>query len=75
MKFFSLGVEGYDSKTLHQLSGDKVLKLDGYDFSGFFDWISWGRQAPRYPHEPGEKPQLPRLPDNISLDSSDWWLD
>ena len=75
LKFFSLGVEGYDSKALHQLSGDKVLKLDGYDFSGFFDWISWGRQAPRYPHEPGEKPQLPRLPDNISLDSSDWWLD
>lgn len=75
LKFFSLCVEGYDSKALHQLSGDKVLQLDGYDFSGFFDWISWGRQAPRYPHEPGEKPQLPRLPDNISLDSSDWWLD
>ena len=38
LKFFSLGVEGYDSKTLHQLCGEKVLKLNGYDFTGILDW-------------------------------------
>jgi uncharacterized protein YegL len=45
----SLGVEGYDSKTLHLLSDyqrtdnkpgwyQNVLKLSGYDFTDFFNW-------------------------------------
>ena len=40
LKFFSLGVEGYDPQTLHRLSGPKVMKLKGYDFSSFFDWVN-----------------------------------
>lgn len=75
LKFCALGVEGYDSKTLHQLCGDKVLKLDGYDFTGFFDWISWGRESPYYPDEPNEDPNALGLPDNIPLDIDDWWFD
>ena len=46
----SLGVEGYDSKTLHLLSDyprtdgkaqwyQNVLKLEGFDFTGFFNWV------------------------------------
>jgi len=46
----SLGVKGYDSRTLHLLSDyqrtdgkpgwyKNVLQLHGYDFTGFFNWV------------------------------------
>lgn len=40
VSFCSLGVEGYDSKVLHRLCGNKVFKLSGTDFTSFFDWVN-----------------------------------
>lgn len=72
LKFFSLGVEGYDSKTLHQLCGEKVLKLDGYDFTGIFDWVHKSMRAVSV-SSPGEKVKLEQLPDNVDKDVNDWF--
>lgn len=72
LKFFSLGVQGYDSKTLHQLCGEKVLKLEGYDFSGIFDWVHKSMRAVSV-SSPGEKVKLDKLPDNVNKDVNDWF--
>lgn len=39
MNFFSLGVPGFDSETLHMFS-DKVFELKGVKFAGFFNWVT-----------------------------------
>ena len=57
LKFFSLGVGGYDSSTLHKLSGQKVMKLQGYDFTGFFDWVNKSMRSVSVT-APGDVPQL-----------------
>lgn len=72
LKFFSLGVEGYDSKTLHQLCGEKVLKLNGYDFTGILDWAHKSMRAVSV-SSPGEKVRLPALPENVDKDVNDWF--
>jgi uncharacterized protein YegL len=36
LEFLSLGVSGFNSRTLHTLSTHKVIKLTGTDFSDFF---------------------------------------
>lgn len=71
LQFWSLGVEGYDSKTLHQLSGKKVMKLDGYDFTGILDWAHKSMRAISQ-SSPGEKPKLPPLPENVDKDVNEW---
>lgn len=71
LKFFSLGVEGYDPKVLHQLSGDKVMKLKGYDFTGFFDWVAKSMRSVSM-SSPGEKPKGVQLPENVDKDTDDW---
>lgn len=71
LKFFSLGVEGYDSKTLHQLSGDKVMKLTGYDFTSFFNWVNKSMRSVSI-SSPGEKPKGVPLPQNVDKDTDDW---
>ncbi|MCR5738775.1 MAG: VWA domain-containing protein [Lachnospiraceae bacterium] len=40
IQMISLGVENYDSQTLHCLSGSKVMKAKEYDFTSFFDWVN-----------------------------------
>ena len=73
LSFLSLGVEGYNSKVLHQLSGDKVLKLSGYDFSKFFKWMEKSMRAISE-STPGEKAIIPHLPDGVDKDVNDWDL-
>lgn len=71
LKFFSLGVEGYDSKVLHQLSGEKVMKLKGYDFTGFFNWVYKSMRSVSM-SSPAEKPKGVQLPENVDKDTDDW---
>lgn len=71
LKFFSLGVEGYDPKVLHQLSGEKVMKLKGYDFSGFFNWVYKSMRSVSM-SSPSEKPKGVQLPENVDKDTDDW---
>lgn len=71
LKFFSLGVEGYDSQILHQLSGEKVMKLNGYDFTSFFNWVNKSMRSVSL-SSPGEKPKGVPLPENVDKDTDDW---
>lgn len=71
LKFFSLGVQGYDSQTLHRLSGPKVMKLKGYNFSKFFDWVNKSMRSVSV-SSPGEKPKGVPLPDDVDKDTDDW---
>lgn len=66
LQFWSLGVEGYDSKLLHMFS-ERVMKLNGYDFHGFFDWMNKSMRAISV-SSPGENPRLDNLPDNVDKD-------
>lgn len=71
LKFFSLGVQGYDSQTLHRLSGPKVMKLKGYNFSNFFDWVNKSMRSVSV-SSPGEKPKGVPLPEDVDKDTDDW---
>lgn len=72
MSFRSLGVEGYDSKVLHDLSGPKVMKLTGTDFSSFFNWVSKSMRSVSQ-SSPHEKPESVDLEGNVTVDrSTDW---
>jgi uncharacterized protein YegL len=70
VSFRSLGVEGYDSKTLHTLCGDKVLKLLGTDFTSFFDWVNKSMRSVSQ-SSPGEKPTAVRLSGDVQRDFQD----
>ncbi len=71
LKFFSLGVQGYDSQTLHRLSGPKVMTLKGNDFRSFFDWVRKSMRSVSV-SSPGEKPKGVPLPENVDKDTDDW---
>ncbi len=71
LKFFSLGVGEYDPKTLHMLSGPKVMKLKGYDFTSFFDWVNKSMRSVSV-SSPGQAVSLPALPAAVDKDVSDW---
>ena len=72
VSFRSLGVGDYDSKTLHILSGPKVMKLDGTDFSSFFDWVNKSMRSVSQ-SSPGEKPKAVDLEGNVTVDrNTDW---
>ena len=60
VSFRSLGVEGYNSKVLHDLCGPKVIKLTGYDFTEFFDWVNKSMRSVSVtsPHENPEAVDL-----------------
>ena len=70
VSFRSLGVQGYDPKTLHTLCDGKVLKLDGIDFSSFFDWVNKSMRSVSQ-SSPGEKPKTERLTGNVVIDVQD----
>jgi uncharacterized protein YegL len=67
--FRSLGVPGYDMVTLRQLSGEKVLALDGADFASFFNWVTKSMRSVSQ-SSPGEKPQPVALEGNVQI--PDW---
>ena len=73
LSLISLGVEGYNSQVLHQLSGDKVLKLNGYDFTGFLNWVGKSMRAISE-SAPGEKAAVPPLNESVDKDVTDWDL-
>ena len=71
LKFFSLGVGNYDSDTLHRLSGQKVMKLEGYDFTEFFDWVNKSMRSVSV-SAPGQIPQGVPLPASVDKDTNAW---
>ncbi|MCL2322437.1 MAG: VWA domain-containing protein [Oscillospiraceae bacterium] len=67
VSFRSLGVEGYDSKILHTLSGNKVMKLEGIDFTCFFNWVNKSMRSVSQ-SSPGEKPEAIPLEGDVYRD-------
>ena len=70
VSFRSLGVQGYDAKTLHTLCDGKVMKLEGTDFTSFFDWVNKSMRSVSQ-SSPGEKPKTERLTGNVEIDVRD----
>jgi uncharacterized protein YegL len=67
LAFWSLAVEGADMDVLHKLSGRRVLKLAGYDFTGFLDWANKSMRAVSQ-SSPGEKIKGQALPASVTID-------
>ena len=72
VSFRSLAVQGADLKVLHQLCGEKVLRLDGLDFNAFFDWVNKSMRAVSQ-SSPGEKPQTVLLQGNVTVNNNPDW--
>ena len=75
LKFFALGVQGYDKNTLFRLT-NRVMELRDTDFSGIFNWMSESMAAISVSRV-GEDVALPMLPENArradpARDVSDW---
>ena len=68
-RFIALGVGDYDSDTLKSLT-DVVFRMDGTDFTSFFNWVGKSMRSVSQ-SSPGEKPPLPPLEGNIYRDVSD----
>ena len=68
LKFWSLGVTGYDANTLKKFS-KRVMQLEGYSFYGFIDWAA---KSMRCVSEsvPTEEPRLPDLPKEVKPDTN-----
>jgi len=70
--FRSLGVIGYDPKTLHILSGEKVMKLEGTNFTDFFDWVNKSMRSVSQ-SSPSERPKAIPLEGTVYVDrNTDW---
>ncbi|MCL2617735.1 MAG: VWA domain-containing protein [Defluviitaleaceae bacterium] len=69
VRFLALGVGNFDSKSLKQLT-DVVLRLEGTDFTHFFNWVGKSMRSVSQ-SAPGEKPPLPALEGNVYRDTSD----
>ena len=75
LKFFALGVKGYDKNTLFRIT-NRVMELRDTDFSGIFNWMSESMAAISVSRV-GEDVSLPQLPVNArradpARDVSDW---
>jgi uncharacterized protein YegL len=68
-RFIALGVGDYDSGTLKRLT-DVVFRMDGTDFSSFFNWVGKSMRSVSQTAS-GEKPPLPPLEGNVFRDVSD----
>ena len=67
LRLWSLAVEGADVSLLMKLGhGKRVLALNGYDFTGFFDWLHKS-MASISVSSPGEKARGVNLPANVGL--------
>ena len=69
VRFIALGVGDYDSDTLKRLT-DVVFRMDGTDFTAFFDWVGKSMRSVSTT-APGEKAPLPPLEGNVFRDVSD----
>ena len=69
VRFIALGVGDYNSAALKKLT-DVVFRMDGTDFTSFFDWVGKSMRSVSQ-SSPGEKPPLPPLEGNIYRDVSD----
>lgn len=65
LKFFALGVNGYDRQTLFKLT-NRVIELEDTDFSTIFDWLSESMCTISVSRI-GESTQLGPLPDNAKI--------
>lgn len=70
LKFFALGVNGYDKETLFSLT-KRVMELENTDFSGIFNWMSESMCAISVSRV-GENVPLGNLPDNVHVVPCDW---
>ncbi len=70
LKFFAIGVDGYDKDTLTSLT-KRCISLDNTDFEHIFNWISES-MAIISASKVGDNPQLPALPENAHIIPSDW---
>ena len=73
LKFFVVGVPGYDKHTMFQLT-DRVIELEGAKFEGIFDWLSESMVTISV-SKPGAEAPLPNLPEDskkAERDVSDW---
>ena len=74
LRLWSLAVKGADTKLLNKLGhGKRVLELNGYDFTGFFDWVNKSMRSISV-SSPGEKPKGQELPDSVSKVIDDDWM-
>ena len=77
VSFRSLGVWANTSQaektrsmeTLRKLSGEKVLELQGLDFTSFFDWVNKSMRSVSQ-SSPGERPQAVAVTGNVQI--PDW---
>ena len=70
LKFFALGVSGYDKESLFKLT-KRVMALTDTDFSGIFNWMSESMVAISVSRV-DENVQLGNLPNNAHVVPSDW---
>jgi uncharacterized protein YegL len=62
-RFIALGVGDFDLATLKRIT-DVVFRMEGTDFSSFFDWVGKSMRSVSTT-APGEKPPLPPLEGNV----------
>lgn len=65
---WALSVPGANNAVLHQICGQRVLNLEGYDFKGFLDWANKSMRAVSR-SAPGEKAKGQELPSTVTIDS------
>lgn len=70
LKFFALGVPGYDKDTLFKLT-KRVMELSDTDFAGIFDWMSESMVSISVSRV-GEEVRLGNLPENARVVPTDW---
>jgi uncharacterized protein YegL len=72
VSFRSLGVEGYNPQVLRNLSGPKVIRLIGADFTSFFDWVNKSMRSISQ-STPGMRPVPVKPTGNVVVDvDTDW---
>jgi uncharacterized protein YegL len=69
VRFLTMGVGNYNPNSLKKLT-DANFRMDGYDFTSFFDWVAKSMRSVSQT-APGEKPSLPPLEGNVYRDVSD----
>lgn len=71
LKFWALGVPGYDEATLCKLT-KRVMALENTDFSGIFNWMSESMVAISVSRVDDEAKLDAPLPSNAKVVPSDW---
>ena len=70
IKFFAIGVPGYEKDVLKSLT-KRCIELQDTNFEGIFNWISKSMVTVSV-SKVGDNPQLPNLPQGASVIPSDW---